>query len=517
MKVLNTLQKQFRLFNSERFVLLLMAVMAFMYITIRAYCIPITHDEAFSFYLMDINYLQALGTTANTHWLNTFCMKLPNLLGLNQPFALRWHSIAAFGVYVFFIFKIGRFFKTQAAVWMMGTLFLINHFTLEYFSLARGYGLTLALFMGAIYFALKIIHANKIVFNDYVGALLLGTLAVAANYATLFPFIGLMIYLLIMAYQKEGEIHFLFKRKWTIYLGLIGFTCLLAIINLLLIKNISNDLHYGGEQSFLKDTLSSMWANIFQVPKKTPSSLAWNPTLHFLSGFLLAAIGAITFLGILKKEKNVQLFTFLFTFIYLFNNLLFYVMDIPFPLGRTALVLFPIIAFGFIFLVDRELLKINWRIRRAIAYTLLVFMGVTFFKSANFNRAYVWEHQSVSQVILEEILTDEKAKEEEEEEENQAKSIKIISDNTIYPVWKNYYAHIAPQKYAPEGLMVNYLQRPIDTLQFKQQVWSNNYLIVEERSYGPILKNMTSLKLMQHYPKAKVLVFGVPQNPWNID
>ena len=70
----------------------------------RAIRIDITHDEAFSFFLIKTGNLKALATTANTHWLNSLFMKLVYLLGFDQIYLLRLHSVLSYLVYSYFIY-----------------------------------------------------------------------------------------------------------------------------------------------------------------------------------------------------------------------------------------------------------------------------------------------------------------------------------------------------------------------------------------------------------------------------
>jgi hypothetical protein len=84
------------------------ALFAFVYVILRAVNLQITHDEAWSFRLVDIFYLNAMGGVANTHWLNSFFIKIWTLILGNEPWMLRIHSILSFLVYSYFLF---RFYK----------------------------------------------------------------------------------------------------------------------------------------------------------------------------------------------------------------------------------------------------------------------------------------------------------------------------------------------------------------------------------------------------------------------
>ena len=61
--------------------------------------ISITNDEAYSFYLVKTNYINALVGTANTHWVNSFFIKLETLVLGNEVWMWRLHMLFFFALY----------------------------------------------------------------------------------------------------------------------------------------------------------------------------------------------------------------------------------------------------------------------------------------------------------------------------------------------------------------------------------------------------------------------------------
>src|SRR5688572_4123826 len=76
--------------NTSFFVLICLLMV---YGIVRAMCMDMTHDEAYSFYnVKHFWYVETL-CTGNTHWFNFGAIKLMVLLGLEKAWQLRWFTI----------------------------------------------------------------------------------------------------------------------------------------------------------------------------------------------------------------------------------------------------------------------------------------------------------------------------------------------------------------------------------------------------------------------------------------
>ena len=83
--------------------------------------------------------------TANHHPLNSWLMYLETkTLGV-QPVFLRLHSVLAYLIYAFFSFRIVQYWQKNTIFALFIWLILqFNPFLLDFFSLARGYGMATA-------------------------------------------------------------------------------------------------------------------------------------------------------------------------------------------------------------------------------------------------------------------------------------------------------------------------------------------------------------------------------------
>jgi len=135
-------------------------------IAYRAYVIPFTHDEASTW----LNYrnlnvwscysnAQCWGT-ANNHWLNTFLMQRSSALFGDQVWALRLPNVlAGLGYFICAALICGRYLHNYA-LRFAGLLLLCAHvYLLDFFSLARGYGLMTCGVIWGIYGLLRYTEA----------------------------------------------------------------------------------------------------------------------------------------------------------------------------------------------------------------------------------------------------------------------------------------------------------------------------------------------------------------------
>ncbi len=150
----------------NRHLLMIMVVIAFsLIVAYRACMIPITHDEAGTF----LNFLHLsvwscvsnlnCWGNANNHWLNTLLMQWSVRLFGEELWAIRLPNVLA-GISYFFCAALlsARFIK-NSFLQVAGFVVLCGHvYLLDFFSLARGYGLMSAGVLWAIYCMLRYIE-----------------------------------------------------------------------------------------------------------------------------------------------------------------------------------------------------------------------------------------------------------------------------------------------------------------------------------------------------------------------
>ncbi|MFT7344594.1 MAG: putative membrane protein, partial [Lentimonas sp.] len=134
-------------------------LVVFSYVIYRAYTLSFTHDESLSYFInhgwVDIQ------NTANNHWLNTWLMKVFEGVFGSSEFALRLPNVLAFIPYFLGVIWFSRQMNNGLFVFGFLSLFLLNPFLIEYFSLARGYGISLGFTMISLVCFMKLISENE--------------------------------------------------------------------------------------------------------------------------------------------------------------------------------------------------------------------------------------------------------------------------------------------------------------------------------------------------------------------
>jgi hypothetical protein len=259
-------------------VLAFAVALAWIYVTARALHVAFTTDEAGTYGI--IHGDTTLADSANNQWLNTLLMKASQAAFGQSEWALRLPNVMAFGLYGGAGLAIVRGLRPTARV--VGLVVLLSDpFMLEFFGLARGYGLSLA-FAAAAIACLVVIRQNtspglEVVRLAAVGAA--GTLAFYANFASLnfvLAVIGTaLVSLAIRASRREVALS---RRD---RLSAIGALCLIAgalapgVVQVEHLQTVGQ-LYYGSGHGFVAATIGSLvetWGYNYQFIG--PAELDW--------------------------------------------------------------------------------------------------------------------------------------------------------------------------------------------------------------------------------------------------
>lgn len=372
--------------RSTQIIYYLGLLLAFSYVIIRGFSVGITHDEALTYKIIQGD--EVLKETANHHWLNTQLSALSTYLFGAKEFAIRLPNILSFGIFWFFLFLIARnFLKSSASQIALLLLLCGNPFILDFFSLCRGYGLSVAFVTASLYYLFKIVHLKS---DSRVRDYFLGTgfsiLALSANLNTLNYFLvalALMILCLL-----------LFKSKnWILLLAaliiLSGITLYFSLNHLFFLR-AKDELYFGTTN--IHTTTDSLICSSFYFR----DGFAHVEILRYLFYGLMLIIG---FLAIRKKSLFTPgAFAFLILigiFVALIaEHLLF---DSLYPLNRSSLYLYPIILLAFLLNIDSLKYKVvQWLVLTSSLCFVLV--NTLFY---NFKITTTWpEDQHVKEVML---------------------------------------------------------------------------------------------------------------------
>ncbi len=359
---------------------------AFSYIIVRGFTVGITHDEALTYKIIQGD--EILKGTANHHWLNTQLSTLSTQLFGFKEFALRLPNILSFGVFWFFLFRISiNFLKSSAAQLTLLLLLCGNPFILDFFSLCRGYGLSIAFVTASLFYLFKIAALKK---DSKPIHSLLGTcfsiLALSANLNTLNYFLvaQTLILLSLVVYRP---------KRYLLTLSLVilfsGIPLYFSLDHLFFLKD-HDELYFGTEN--IQTTIDGLICSGFY-------SINGFKNVEILRYLLYALLLFAGFLMIRKKQlftpgsyafiTMISIFVALITEHFLFDSL--------YPINRSSLYLYPIILLAFLLNID----ELKWKVVRISLYTSSVLFLLCSLLAFNFERTMTWaEDQHVKEVML---------------------------------------------------------------------------------------------------------------------
>lgn len=325
------------LLRSQRlflFLYVLVTLVLWVFVWVHAFSMDITHDEAYSFRLVKTNYFIAMFGTANTHWLNTFFMEIFNMVFGDAPGWLRLHSILAFPFFSLAIYRLGRLIKGLPTQLIFYALVLFNPYVLDFFSLARGYGLALTFQAWSLVYFVKAGQAT-FKYRAWLLVFILNALTIAANLSYFYTVVGMAgCYAFLLIFKKFSNFTAIPKTAWGIF-ALYAILLLLTIADLLFIKYYGKDLGYGGDTGFIGSLFGSVWEG--SLYGSAYGSLL--PVLTYIAFFGMLFACAYYSFRLMRIQKLSTGFMIAIPFIsILVLNIVFYVLfKNPFLYGRTAL------------------------------------------------------------------------------------------------------------------------------------------------------------------------------------
>lgn len=244
----------------------LLLILISFFLGFKAANISFTWDEAASYlFYVQYNTWKPYETgilDANNHLINTFFMILENKYLPKSVFFLRIHSLLSFLVYAGAAFSICKGLVKQRSVFILFSLLLLHPYFLDFFSLARGYAMSLAFEMLAIALLLSFIGKSN--------ALMPSIIALVCCFATLCNFSLLNFQLALLGVTTLLCLNLYFQKIWYLSKLLLAlmpgwaFTALFfsKLFPLLFkMKGIGN-FYFGGSKGFWEDTVNTLVASL---------------------------------------------------------------------------------------------------------------------------------------------------------------------------------------------------------------------------------------------------------------
>ena len=404
------------------------------YIFARAYLLSFTHDEALT--LMTYvtqpwkNLLKVDWT--NNHLLNSILARLclewfgPSEISLRLPNVIS-------GI-VFFCFAAKLSEKITGPGWKSYITFLFiacNPFLLDFFSLCRGYGISMGFLMAGLYYFYCYFETRRQEFS--LLSFIFSAIALAANYTLLNLFLIQVVCFIIheiIIFRRDA-----WKKQVT---GSAVILLLVAVflewfLGLMFGLRQYGNFNFGGTDGFWKDSVGSLLHFSLGIFGKTPGAI----TVFTVFIMALIAAGAIILFYRVKKSRSAAEYFMIFLLAAMTGCALalwiqHIYMQIPYSPDRTVLyflVLFPLFLAGCFFTPGSFA-----RLRFAAASAFLLFPFLAFSTSMNLHTTLLWSDNANAKEGIERIIYDSKAS----ADTNEVHRVGVSFIN--YPVY-NYYIY----------------------------------------------------------------------------
>jgi hypothetical protein len=385
-------------------VLALSAVIGFgAYVVARAESLSFTHDESLSY----LNYvhrpissvLLSRGTDANNHPLNTAAMKLGELLFGPSELALRWSAVVAFVVYALALVVVLRRVELLSVRVLGLFLGVANPYVLDFFSLARGYGLALAAVAVSVMFTLGYVERPRLV--GAAAAASCGAIAVLANFATLTYFLAALFVIVLRALMPAPS------GRRPLALGPLGAALALPTVGVVFLAVVplarlrsDNALYFGGDRGFWADTVHSVVASsVYRRSDLLSVMLVVLVAVIVAGGAVAAAAG--------MRGRTLPLHASAFILLggpALVSTVEHHLLGVPFLVERTALFFVPLFAIWLALAADA--LARDGRFTTAVTCAAVVVVAaacVNLATAANTSYALDWRYDASTEAVITEL------------------------------------------------------------------------------------------------------------------
>ncbi len=379
------------------------------YSATRAYRLSFIHDECLTYRILlgEVSWKD----TANHHPLNTRMMGWARQwLGSNE-WQLRLPNVVAHAAYLSFVLLLLSRVADAASILLGFAVFNLNPFVLDFFGLARGYGLALALSTAALFFLMKAYRQPSL--SRRAMLLLLSSscaaLADLGNYTWLNFHVSLLVPSLIVLFGSgvAAEDKPYRVQRWF-------YAAILTGANALFVRNVArrvlllkeHDQLYGrGVRGFAVDTLGSLVDTYFY--DQLSSALLRSVLVACVIGGFMAA--AILIGRRVVKERTLSFPAILLLVLATAGAapvVEHTVLGTEYPVRRIALYYIPVAALLVSFVVD-EVVSLTRRNRavvpRLVAMLLSGYMFIHFLTTANLHHTLDWAYDANTKSAMVEL------------------------------------------------------------------------------------------------------------------
>lgn len=354
----------------------------------RAIYVPLVHDEAATFfhYIHFGRFLPFFSHwDANNHILNSALASLTYSAFGQQEWALRLPNVLAFVLYATGVWRLSKHLQDPKIRVVFALALLTPHYLIEFFALARGYGLSMGFLLVALAELAAVCKSSSR--KNHIWVLVWLLLALAAN-LTLFNTVGLVVAIImlnVLWFRAE-------RNKALLTVLLLGILPLAGFALLLLKMKSLGLLYYGiAEAGFWELTAKTL------LMRLTNSD---GVLVQIILGTLITILAGVS-IYLLTKGRFKPSFSepwLVFALLFLGNvvgfPILHHLLGVNYPEDRVGLYFIPILLVSICFICDKLLLTTGkkWVVVMLIP---LLFFPFHFVFSINTTHSSFWKDERI--------------------------------------------------------------------------------------------------------------------------
>ena len=372
--------------RADRIVFGVFACAAWAYVLARALLVPVVHDEAGAFHMFTLtgDFVPFVaGQDAGNHFVYDALSQVSWSLFGHSLFGLRVWCVLSFVLYSWYLWRSGAWFRSPFVRWCAWTCLLCVPFMVEFFSLARGYGLGLGFWAMAL-FHLVVWHGTRKQ-GDLVALLVGMALAVWSTLSMLMVWSGLLaIVTAAVLFDRSGRL----KAHTLGTIAVLGAAPWAVALLFAFELHGEGSLYAGTDSGYLQGTIASLLGQICGL---------WDS-----AGLLTALIVIVGAVGIVARLRSagadlgkgtvLPLLLGLLVFDALAQTFSSFVLGSHLPKDRTAMYLVEpavlILALG----IDAIGERANWAVAFASGFLLLPLREI---RRMNTDHTTYWIDQAI--------------------------------------------------------------------------------------------------------------------------
>lgn len=359
------------------------------YVSLRASSLSITYDEATSWASVNnVTYYDILFykkfSIANNHVLNSFWIKL--LIDRNKGSMLLFRSgnLISLLLYLFSVYVLLRRLNSTIVFKCISfTIIVCQPYVLDYFALARGYGISLGLIIASLCLLYEFIYTKKLMLLNLSS--LVACLSAVSNFSFVYMFMMILIInFIIIVFTVNYSID---SQRTKYFYFIADIIC--VIVLLLYIYPLGKELSLrsdtvGSDAGIIGGTLSSVMYAMLGEIREFPVLITRFIKIVFLTAFIGSIFNFLykmtnPYIIVKKKFFTIILYMIIFGCLIIIS-IQYNLNNVKYPLDRTILYLFPLIYLSIVFSVSALPSKITY----ILFYVFSLFPIIIFLLSINF-------------------------------------------------------------------------------------------------------------------------------------